>query len=56
MVGFSFFFSQFCDIIEVAIIHKKIKVKNEIKKMKDASILFVTLLEVIPNLMNSEMW
>jgi hypothetical protein len=36
MVGFFLFFSQFCDIVEVAIIHKKIKVnlapKNELKK------------------------
>jgi hypothetical protein len=50
MVGFSFFFSKFCDIVEVAIIHKKIKVnlapKNEIKEMEHPSILFVTLLEV----------
>jgi hypothetical protein len=36
MVGVFFFFFQFCNIVEVAIIHEKIKVnlapKNEIKK------------------------
>jgi hypothetical protein len=49
-VGLSFLFFQFCNIVEVAIIHKKIEVnlapKNEIKKMKHPSILFAILLAV----------